>query len=361
MAIRQRNESWQVDVTINGRRTRKDFATKDEAEEYELGVKRKLRRGEALDETTGGNLSDLLESTRARHWDGTKGEATAVHNGQAFVDFLGPTTDPRRVGSTQIDAYIAKLKRDGAANGTVNRKLAAVSKMLHHAIKRGWITSMPAIERLPETEHRIRFLTPEEEGQVFGWFEDHSDQHMLDVVALMLDTGLRASEAFGLTPANIHNGRILLSGDRTKSGKGRVVPLTTRAASIVERRMGNELILGSDISYWTAINRWNDMKAGLGWTADKQLVLHALRHTFATRLMEAGANPAEVQKLMGHATIAMTMRYTHVSDERLENAIGKLTQFIRESDVIPCDRLVTGTVTKRVTSVTPGHRELQVS
>lgn len=336
MSVSRRGDSWKADVRVGDRRLRRDFPTKEEAEDWELHTRRQLQQNDDDAGATAGSLKDLLESTRARHWDGTKGEYTAVSNSQQFVDFLGADFEPGRINSLHIDRFISHLKKQENSNGTINRKLAAVSKMLTHGQKRGWVKSVPSIERLPEHEHRIRYLTPEEETRFCEYWEERGDVDMVHLIQFAIDTGLRASELFALTHDDIQEERIVLAGTKTKSGKNRVIPLTHRAAGIVGARIDNDPIFGSALSYWVANHKWNQMKRDLGLKKDTQLVIHALRHTFATRLMTAGANPVEVQRLMGHSSIEMTMRYTHVSDERLESAILKLDQFSLESDLQGC-------------------------
>ena len=259
---------------------------------------------------------------------------------------MGVLSNPAKITTSQIDQYILHLRKQGNANGTINRKLATVSKMLSHAKKRGWVTSTPTIERLPEAEHRVRYLSLEEEQTIIHYFEEQLDQDMVDLVQFLVDTGLRAGEAFELTHDQVQDGRIYLAGINTKSGKNRMVPPTERAAGILEARKHHDPVFGASITYWVANRRWNDMKEALGLQDDSQLVIHALRHTFATRCISAGASVPDVQKLMGHATIEMTMRYSHVSNESLESAISKLGQLSRKSVLQSCDRSVTGTVTK---------------
>lgn len=68
------------------------------------------------------------------------------------------------------------------------------------------------------------------------------------------------------------------------------------------------------------------MRKGLGLAEDDQFVPHCLRHTFCSRLVQKGVSLSKVQKLAGHKTLAMTMRYSHLGDENLDEAVASLNE-----------------------------------
>jgi hypothetical protein len=94
------------------------------------------------------------------------------------------------------------------------------------------------------------------------------------------------------------------------------VPLTTRTQHILKHRLPWQ-ITNAQLRY-----AWGKMKATLGLSDDAAFVLHACRHTRATRLVELRVNLAVIQKWMGHKSIQTTMRYAHVSDDALLAALG---------------------------------------
>ena len=119
--------------------------------------------------------------------------------------------------------------------------------------------------------------------------------------------------------------RLLLTSDQTKGGVSRSVSLTTRARAILTKRLPWQFKAHS-LRYF-----WDRAKSDMGLAGDNDFVLHACRHSCATRLVEAGVNLALIQRYLGHQTITTTLRYAHVSDELLDAAALSLESHLSES------------------------------
>ena len=135
----------------------------------------------------------------------------------------------------------------------------------------------------------------------------------------LMDTGLRKSEALRLTKADIKHDEIskikYILVLATKNGTNRNVPLTKRARAIVEALVDGkeEGDVVFDYNYWTLQNQWDDMREIMGLEDDREFTLHALRHTYASRLAQSGqVDFHRIAVLMGHKTLAMTKRYSHL-------------------------------------------------
>jgi integrase len=105
----------------------------------------------------------------------------------------------------------------------------------------------------------------------------------------------------------------------TKSNRPRSVPLSPRAKELIER------YVPFDLHPFYIYREWNNAKKAMGLENDKNFVLHMLRHTAATRLLDTTGNIVFVQKLLGHSKLDTTMRYAHTSDDQLRNAVGLVT------------------------------------
>jgi len=131
-----------------------------------------------------------------------------------------------------LDSLIITLRQRGNSNATINRKMAALSKLLNKAVKMGEIHSLPEFRRQKEGAGRIRFLEPEEEDRLFFAIRTRSeDAYRLCV--FLVDTGCRLGEAMGLIWNDIQGSRV--SFWLTKSGRSRSVPLTRRACEVVQK------------------------------------------------------------------------------------------------------------------------------
>jgi integrase len=336
MAVRQRGNRWQGDVpggkAFNDKRFRRSFATKEEAEVWEVEATHRIRRGllpELVADPNGqavGTIEEAYQATHARHWLGTPGERTAVTNGKAAVEFFKPTTPVSTIDEGRVDQWVAELKKLDRAPGTINRKLSALGLILRTAKARGWVQTLPTIARLKEAESRIRWLTKEEEARVFEYYRSAGDVDMVDLITVLLDAGLRLGEALGLVPTSIKEGKVWVWGDEAKGKKTRAVKLTRRLVDLFQRRGDNlfQHMTGNSVEW-----RWKKMRIALGFEEDEEFVPHALRHTFCTRLILKGVPVPVVQRLAGHADIATTMRYVHAGETDMDAAIERL-----EDDVL---------------------------
>lgn len=230
----------------------------------------------------------------------------------------------------------------GKAPATANRYLAIIKAILRKAhMEWGALAVLPSFRLLKLNNERYRWLTDDEEDRLLI----HCPVHLSDLCTFLIDTGARLSEATTLTWANVdmkRHPRPLVKFMDTKSGKPRSVPLTKRVEEMFRRLHANKpereervflyRPLGNDrlrkVTNGTKVTPFrNPHGAWYKATADARLDdlnLHDLRHTFASRLVMRGVPLLTVSKLLGHATIQMTMRYAHLAPDAFDAAIAAL-------------------------------------
>ena len=221
-----------------------------------------------------------------------------------------------------VDDVVGVLRGRGNSNATINRKMAALSKLLRKAQKMGDLHSLPEFRRQKERAGRIRFLAQDEEERLFEAIRSRSeDYHRLSI--FLVDTGARLGEAIGLRWNDVSDGRA--SFWITKSGRSRSVPLTRRALDAVA---GGTARLGPFAGIRQHRYRivWNEAKAEVGLGKDDDVVPHVLRHTCASRLVRGGVDIRRVQMWLGHQTLQMTMRYAHLATSDLDICLRVLEQ-----------------------------------
>lgn len=337
----KRGSSWEGTVNHKGQRYRRSFPTEQQADAWVLESKAKLIRGEAIDMGENvqtkrkGNLpytlDELVKHVYETHWAPMAGGEKALVNAKSIIGIIGPNLPVHKLGKIEIDKARAKLLADGNAPGTVNRKIAALSKALSEAEDLGVIERKPKLTRYKESEHRVRRFTPDEERRALAFFERIGNQDMADYTVLSLDTGMRQGEVLGLHFADAQEGRVTVWGigagkQRTKSGKSRTVPLTSRAQAVLDRRqrdLGGKVVFPS-LNKNQVSHYWGRMAEALGLDEDKQFVPHILRHEFCSKLAANGENAVVIQKLAGHSTLAVTQRYVHLFGAELDGAIERL-------------------------------------
>ena len=231
-----------------------------------------------------------------------------------------------------IARYLAEERAAGRANATIARRAAALRSFFRHQLLLGARTDNPAAELdLPRRQRRLpRTLSPAEAERLIDAAAGTAPRALRDqaLTELLYGAGLRVSEAVGLdrTGVDLEGRLVRCSG---KGGKERVVPIGRRAADAVRRYLARgrpyldkrhrpELFLNAQGGPLTRagaflILRRLAAKAGL---EPERVHPHLLRHSFATHLLEGGADLRSVQEMLGHADLATTELYTHVSDRR---------------------------------------------
>jgi site-specific recombinase XerD len=244
--------------------------------------------------------------------------------------FVGDAT------TAQIETWLASLRAGGRAASTVARRLAAVRSYFRHLTLIGTRVDNPAAAvsgpRKPKTVPRT--LSPSEAERLVDVAAGTTPRAMRDqaIVELLYGAGLRVSEAVGLVKASVDlDGRVVRVVG--KGGKERLVPLGRPAAEALRRYMAlgrphldrrhrPDLFLNARggaltrAGVFLILRRLAD-RAGL---EPGRVHPHLLRHSFATHLLEGGADLRSVQEMLGHADVATTERYTHVSDRHRREA-----------------------------------------
>ncbi len=232
----------------------------------------------------------------------------------------------------ELEGWVARMRADGLAGSTIARRIAAVRSFYRHQMLLGDRADNPAAElTLPRRGRKLpRTLSPSESERLIDAAAGSTPRGMRDraLVELMYGAGLRVSETVGLTRTAVDlEGRIVrVLG---KGDKERIVPLGRPAAEAVrrylalgrphlDRRHRPDLFLNARGGALTRagaflILRRLAEKAGL---EPERVHPHLLRHSFATHLLEGGADLRSVQEMLGHADLSTTERYTHVSDRR---------------------------------------------
>jgi integrase len=333
MPVYQRGAGFQAvlnNASLPGGRLRLTFNTKIEAEQWLLSSRHALLTGgtpASIIATANGlpsTMGALLKRTEADHWTGMRAERSLVGNAQRVVDMIGEGVAPADVTDNMVRELVAGLKAKGNSTSTINRKLAAVSKMLQHYLDIGGILKMPKMPKLAEGVHRVRYINEEEEKRILRWASEMGLTDFSDFVMLGMDTGLRTrAEHLALHPSNIlHSGgkpvAITVHPEQSKSKKPRVIPLTARSQEIITRRSD---ALFRDFSYPVLRGTWDRMKLALGLEGDDQFIPYILRHTFCSRLVQRGVHLVTVKELAGHSHVTVTMRYAHMSPHNYTDAI----------------------------------------
>ncbi len=244
------------------------------------------------------------------------------------------------VSREQITGYMTQLKEKGLAAATIARKLAAIKAFYRFMTAEGYMDANPAevVEagtkgiKLPHvlSEDEVVHLLNQPDITTAEGFRDRT---MLEV---LYATGMRVSELINLTLERVDlNMKYIIAFG--KGSKERIVPLGSVAAEFLQQylekvrpklthadRNTNIVFLAFGGHELTRQRFWQIIRAyGRKANINKALTPHILRHSFATHLLDNGADLRSVQELLGHSDISTTQIYTHLTNKRLRDIYAK--------------------------------------
>ena len=322
--------AWWVRLYVNGQEKWHRVDNKSQARAVYSRIKTEQREGRYFPEKF-----DRKQDLTLRAWvkrcleDMTSpGLRNMHHYGKFWSKLLGQrllakisADDLRHVQSRMV----AKATR---SPHTINRYFAALRRFLNLAIAEGFLPTNPVkgVKFFPEPTGRLRFLT---DAEIALLREELPPEHW-SLVAFSLETGLRLSEQFHARWDCINMEQGILTIPLSKSGKTRHVILSEAALTILKNlstRSYSPYLFPSPLNAGQPMQGRNFAvkvyEPALRRAGIEGVTWHTLRHTFASRAVMAGVDIRSVQELMGHSTITMTMRYTHLSPTHLRTAVNK--------------------------------------
>lgn len=340
MAVRKLSSGkWLAEVYPEGRpsksnpdapRVRKQFATKGEALAFEAYIldpaKSKPWLGEPLAAGDERKLSDLVQLWFGLHGQSLKDGENRRSKLLLLCESLG---DPyaasfsnrdfaayreARLSGAIADRRASTRQEQGVSATTVNREHAYLRAVFNELKRLGeWQGDNPldGLRAYKVAESELAFLYKEEIRDLLAACAESDTPELLIVVKLCLATGARWSEIEELTQSQLSPCRITFT--KTKSKKSRTVPISPELYAEIPKRRG-QLFGPCYRAFEKAI-----VKADIQLPAGQ--CTHVLRHTFASHFMMNGGNILVLQKILGHSTIAMTMRYAHFSPDHLDDAV----------------------------------------
>jgi integrase/recombinase XerC len=243
-----------------------------------------------------------------------------------------------KVDRLGIRGFLGELNRRGLATRSAARALSAVRSFYRYLQEHhGLANNVARAAKVPKLEKRLpTYLDQGQTGRLFEWAESRAGgdefgpTRDLAILELFYSTGIRLSELCGINLEDLD----LLSDQVKVRGKGRkerLLPVGSRAVLALRRYLNlREPVVGRPRTDRRAVfvSRWgkrlaprgiqrivHGMLEGIGGDG---LRVHSLRHTFATHMLDAGADLRAVQELLGHASLSTTQIYTHTSVERLK-------------------------------------------
>lgn len=312
---------WQVDLRLDGRgskRIRKSFDSKAEAKRFETFVLTKRAEGKEWNPSKADNrrLKELVQL-----WFNAKG--VHLKDGErrkrcldAISDFMGNPV-ARTVKPAAFLTYRAHKIQEGATKKTMNNHLGylnAVYNQLHRLNEIDFENPFRKVEMIRLDERELSWLTVEQVRHLLKTIEEFSQNpHVHLLTRICLATGARWGEAENLQLRHVQEGKLTFVN--TKSGKSRSVPVSKELFDEVRKHLKEHGCFSFSLSaFRRALN-----KSGINLPPGQ--AAHVLRHTFASHFVMNGGDLLSLQKILGHSSVTMTMRYAHLSQDHLDDAL----------------------------------------
>lgn len=324
--------SYRVMIRIKGYPP--DAATFDrltDAKRWAAETETAIRAGRHFGVSRRRSFADLASAYLKEITGKLKSEAGRVGHLERWAqEFDGYSLDD--IKPATIKGVRDKLLTEICAGGrprspaTVNRYLATLSAAFTFAVRElEWCESNPVtrVKKGEESDGRVRFLSDDELIRLLKECKASSNEHLYTAVVLALTTGARQSEVLGLRwpQVNFDTRTIALQKHETKNRTARVLPLSGEAFDLLQvrakvRNLKDDRIFpvpAEGRAFGSLRTAWIQALARAEITDFRW---HDLRHTAASYLTMSGIQAIEIAKILGHRTLEMTMRYSHVSPQR---------------------------------------------
>lgn len=332
MGLYKRRKVWWMRLTYKGQQVRRSTGTSNQklAEAIYGSVLAKIQEGRFFEaseerERTGAELLDRYAAEEIPKKASQRSYKGYLKNLRPFFgDYVLADITPKLIVQYRTQRYAKGVKP-----ATVNRELA----LLKHAFNLGkreweWCTKNPvaSVKFDKENNRRDRWLRQEEENRLLN----ASSPWLRDIVVLGLHSGMRLGEILALTWDEVDLFRKTVMVIRSKNGEQRTIPLNTTVLALLKHKYTGRSIqtrlvfhTGTD----TMIDQHHLRRAfrrALNQAKITGLTFHDLRHSFATRLVQAGIDLYKVKELLGHNSIVTTQRYAHHYPESLRTSVNVL-------------------------------------
>ena len=255
-----------------------------------------------------------------------------------FMVEYGAIPELNAIEPADIRPFLGYLHDRGLAKKSLRVKIAAVKSFFKFSFRQSWIDRNPAaIIATPKSEKKLpSFLQPQEIESLMDSFDEDKPSGIRNVAMaeLLYSSGLRVSELIGLLMINLdlHAGTVRVLG---KGKKERIVPIGQKAVDALKAylEIRSELLQSASANPEGRVfvsDRGKQLNPSVVYkiirramnpiTESPQKSPHVLRHTFATHLLDNGADISSVSEMLGHSSLSATQVYTHISVDRLKKA-----------------------------------------
>lgn len=270
--------------------------------------------------------SERCQTGQISWWKDNLGQYSLADTTPALIaQYRDKLADGEKVGGEVVPRSAA----------TVNRYLAILSHVFTVAVKEwGWVEENPVLKvtKMKEPRGRVRFLSDDERKNLLNECKKSESSCLYMIVVLALSTGARRMEILGLKWSDVDIARAVITLHETKNGERRVLPLTGHALDLIKqhskvRQLNCDLVFPGK-SLKNPIDIRTPWETVLKRAGVDDFRFHDLRHSTASYLAMNGASLAEIAEILGHKTLQMVKRYSHLSEVHTSKVVARMNEKI---------------------------------
>lgn len=343
MGVFQKNQNWWIDYYAHGRRHREKVGPSKSLAQLALQKKKvEIAEGKFLDKRKDEKIKfdvfaqeylELHSKINNKSWRRSDLPNITIlkrfFTGQYLQDITPLMIE--KFKAARMKELKKTLTPDGKARGlkpaTVNRNLQCLKSIFNKAIAWGKFSGRNPVQQVKlfkENNKRVRFLEKEEIVKLLA----NCNKHLRPIVVIALNTGMRRGELLGLKWRDIDIKRGVITLWNTKNGEKREVPINEQVKTALIRTRknpGSEYVFCNQDGTPFTQNRKSFCTA-LRKSGIKDFKFHDLRHSFASHLVMAGVDLNTVREILGHKSLQMTLRYSHLSPDHKKRAVDILSK-----------------------------------
>lgn len=250
-----------------------------------------------------------------------------------YIEVFFELDDALVITRRMISSFIADLAESGITARSINRKLSSIQSFYGFLMKEGLLDSNPAksIQRPKTSSHLPSVMRSDQIKELFNpelFGNDFEGMRNYAMLSVLYACGLRRDELINLKLSDIdfHSGQLKVLGKRNKE---RIIPIAEELMQVLKKYIAERNALAHSETYVFLTIKAQKIYPTLVYDIVKNYLSkvttmekrspHVLRHTFATHLLNEGANLQSIKELLGHSSLATTQVYTHTSLERLKD------------------------------------------
>jgi len=255
-----------------------------------------------------------------------------------YIQRIYEIDDALGITAQMVRSFVADLMNDGIQSRSVNRKISTLKSFFKYSIQQGLLHENPMKKVVsPKTPKRLPVFVEQAKMESLLENKPEADDSFAQwrdylVIELLYGTGIRLSESLGLKEGdlNLHSATIKVLGKRNKE---RIIPITNGLVALIREYLNKKQREGFIAPELLLTNKglpaypkliYSIVKSHLGTVSTlKKRSPHILRHSYATHLLDNGAELNAIKELLGHSNLAATQVYTHNSIERLKEVYRK--------------------------------------